>query len=67
MSMDLWWDDSDKENCSSGRNTCPSGTLSTKNIIWPDLGSNPGLRGEDTEENIDISGGGSDRMVEKIT
>jgi hypothetical protein len=65
--MDLWWDDSDRENCSSGRNVCPSGTSYTKNIIWTDLWSNPVLRGGSIEENIDISGGGSDRMVEKIT
>jgi hypothetical protein len=25
-------------------NTCPSAILSTKNPIWPDLGSNPGCR-----------------------
>jgi len=64
--MDLWWDDSDGENCSAGRNTCPSDTLYTKNIIWTDLGSNPGLRGEGVEKNIDNSGG-SGRMVEKLT
>jgi hypothetical protein len=57
MSMDLWWDDSDGENCSTGRNTCPVGTLYTKNITWTDLGSNPGLRVVGIEKNTDISGG----------
>jgi hypothetical protein len=27
-----------------GRRTCPSATLSSRNPIWPDLGSNPGRR-----------------------
>jgi len=58
--MALWWDDSGGENCNTG------GTLYTKNITWTDLGSNPCLRGEGIEKNIDISGG-SNRMVEKIT
>jgi len=26
--------------------TCPSATLSTTNLKWTDLGTNPGLRGE---------------------
>jgi hypothetical protein len=67
MSVGHWWDDTDREHCSTGRNTCPSGTLYAKNITWTDLGSNPGLHDEGTEENIEFSGGGSDRMVEKIT
>jgi hypothetical protein len=29
---------------STGRKTCPSATSATRNLIWTDLGSNPGLR-----------------------
>jgi len=39
-----WWNDT--ENCSAQRNTCPSGTLSTSNLIWIDLGSNLGIHSE---------------------
>jgi hypothetical protein len=63
--MDLWWHDSDGDNCITGKNACSSGTSYTKNITWTDLGSNPGLRGEGIEKNIDISGG-SDSLVELI-
>jgi len=28
--------------------TCPSATLSTSNLTWTGLGSNPGLHGETT-------------------
>jgi hypothetical protein len=55
--MVLWWDDSPGGNCSAGRNTCPSGTLYTTNIIRTDLWSNPGLRDEGVEKNVDVSGG----------
>jgi hypothetical protein len=34
------------ENRSTGRETCPSATLSTTNPTWIDLKSNLGLRGE---------------------
>jgi hypothetical protein len=34
------------ENRSTRRKTCPSATLFTKNPMWTDQGSNPGLRGE---------------------
>jgi hypothetical protein len=34
------------ENRSAGRKTCYSAILSTINIIWSDLGSNLGNRGE---------------------
>ena len=33
------------ENRSTQGKTCPSATLSTTNVAWTDLGSNPGLRG----------------------
>jgi hypothetical protein len=35
-----------------GEKTCPSATLSTTNPIWPDLGSNPGRRGEKPATNF---------------
>ena len=36
----------DRENRSTGTKTCPNATLSTTNLTWTDVGSNPGLRGE---------------------
>jgi hypothetical protein len=44
--MEHQWDESDREEPTTRRKTCPSATLSTKNPTWSDLGSNPGLRGE---------------------
>ena len=40
MSVEQWWNDSDRGNWSTGRETFPSTTLSTKNphIDWPEMG-----------------------------
>jgi hypothetical protein len=40
------WNDTDRENRRTRRETCPSGILSTTNHTWTDLGANPGLRSE---------------------
>jgi hypothetical protein len=45
MSMEHWWDDTDRGNWSTGRKACPTATFSTRNIR-SGLGSNPDLRGE---------------------
>jgi hypothetical protein len=39
------------ENQSTRGKTCPNATLSTTNLTWTDLGSNPGLRGESPATN----------------
>jgi len=46
MSVDYLWNGTDRRKKSTLRKTCPSATLSTINLTWTDLGSNPGLRGE---------------------
>ena len=38
--------DTDRENCSTCRKTCPSCTLYTTNTTWTDLGRNLGLHGK---------------------
>ena len=43
MSMEHWWNDTDRGNWSAGRETCPSATLSTTNSTWTEVVSNPGL------------------------
>jgi hypothetical protein len=40
----ILWNDTDRENRSTGRKTCRSATVST-NLTWTDLGLNPGLCG----------------------
>jgi hypothetical protein len=40
--MDHQWNEIDRGKPT----TCPNATLSTTNLTWTDLGSNPGLRGE---------------------
>jgi hypothetical protein len=37
MSMGHWWNDTDRGNWSTGRENCPSATLSTTNSIWTGL------------------------------
>jgi hypothetical protein len=46
MSIEHWWNNTDRGNRATGRKTCPSTTLSTTNVTGTDLGSSPGLRGE---------------------
>lgn len=40
MSMQKWWNDTDREN----QSTCPSATLFLTNRTWTGFGSNPGFR-----------------------
>jgi hypothetical protein len=49
--MEHQWKETDGENRSTRRKTCPSATLSTTNPTWTGPGSNPGLRGERTATN----------------
>jgi hypothetical protein len=44
--MEHQWNEIDRGKPTTHRKTCPSATLSTTNLTWIDLGSNPGLRGE---------------------
>jgi hypothetical protein len=46
MSMEHWWNGTDRGNWSTGRKTCQSATLPTTNSTWTGLGSKPGLRSE---------------------
>jgi len=48
MSVEQWWNDTDRgeTGVTTWSKTCPSATLFTTNLTWPDLGSNPGIRGE---------------------
>jgi hypothetical protein len=39
------------ETQSARKNTCSSATLSTTNLTWTDLASNPGIRGERSATN----------------
>jgi hypothetical protein len=41
----IWWNEDWRGKPKYSEKTCPSATLSTTNLTWPDLGSNPGLRG----------------------
>jgi hypothetical protein len=40
-----WWNEDWQGKPKYSEKTCPSATLSTTNLTWPDLGSNPGRRG----------------------
>jgi hypothetical protein len=40
-----------EQNQITRRKTCPSATLSTTNPTWPDMGSNPGVRGKSPATN----------------
>ena len=42
----MCWSATDRQDRSTPRKSCPNATLSTTNLTWTDLGSNPGLRGE---------------------
>jgi hypothetical protein len=44
--MEHQWNEIDRGKPTTRRKTCLSATLSTANLTWTDLGSNPGLRGE---------------------
>jgi hypothetical protein len=44
--MEHQWNEIDRGKPTTRRKTCPSATLSTTNLTWTYLGSNPGLRGE---------------------
>jgi hypothetical protein len=46
ISVENWWNDTDRGNRSTGRKTCPSATLYTTNHTWTYLAPNPGLRGD---------------------
>jgi hypothetical protein len=46
MSVEHYWKATDRQDRSTPRKSCPNATLSTTNLTWTDLGSNPGLRGE---------------------
>jgi hypothetical protein len=46
MSMGHWWNDTDRGNWSTGRKTFPILMLSTSNLTWTDLESNPILRSD---------------------
>jgi hypothetical protein len=41
----IWWNENWQGKQKYSEETCPSVTLSTTNLTWPDLGSNPGRRG----------------------
>jgi hypothetical protein len=44
--MEHWWNGIDVEDRLTGCKICHSATLSTTNVTWTDLGSNPVLRSE---------------------
>ena len=46
MSVERWWNDTERGNRSTGRETCQSATLSTTDLICTVLGSNVNLRGK---------------------
>jgi hypothetical protein len=39
--MEHWWSDNDRRKPKDSAKPCPSATLSTTNITWTSLGSNP--------------------------
>jgi hypothetical protein len=41
----IWWNEDFQGKPKYSEKTCPSATLSTTNLTWPDQGSNPGDRG----------------------
>jgi hypothetical protein len=45
MSMENWWNDTDKGKQSTQRKPCPTASFSTTNNMWTDVGSNLGLHG----------------------
>jgi hypothetical protein len=46
INMEQWGNDNDRENRSTRRRTRPSATLSTIDLTWTGLGSNPGHSSE---------------------
>jgi len=46
MSVERWWNDTDRGKLKYWEKTCTSATLSATNLTWTDLGSDLGLRGE---------------------
>jgi hypothetical protein len=46
MSVEQWWNDTDRGNWSTGRKTCHNATFSTTNLTRTGLGSNTGLIGD---------------------
>jgi hypothetical protein len=46
VNMEQQWNDTDRGNRRTRRETCPSATLSATNRTWPALGANLGLRDE---------------------
>jgi hypothetical protein len=46
MSMETWWNNTDKGKPKYLEEKCPSAILSTINLTWPGMRSRPGLRGE---------------------
>jgi hypothetical protein len=51
MSIEHWWNDTDKGKVGTRKGTCPSATLSTTNPICPGMGSNQDLHGERSATN----------------
>ena len=46
MSMEQWWNDTDRGKLKYWDKECIDATLSTKNPTYTDLGLNPRLRGD---------------------
>jgi hypothetical protein len=51
FNMGQQWNDADRRNQRTRRETCPSATLSTINPTWAALGANPDLQGEKPKTN----------------
>ena len=66
MSMDHWWNDTDRGKWNARRKTCPNATLSTSNLIPNDLGSKPRLRGDRPANNCVNSGTARIRKLTSI-
>jgi hypothetical protein len=65
LSMEHWWNDTDRGNRSTGRDTCPSATLSITDSTWTGLGANPGLGGEKPATNRLSHGTALNRIILK--
>jgi hypothetical protein len=57
MSMEHWWNDTDRGNWSTWNKTCPSATLPTTNPTYNCLGLNLGLHGHRPTTNLPSPGG----------
>ena len=51
MSMEQWWNDSDRGNLKYSGKPCPCFPVSITNLTWTDLLSNPCLRGKKPRTN----------------